>query len=226
MKGRVRVFKSIAAVVAVTAGILTLLGYFAPPGLVQVVAVRLALVSLVSLLAAWAVLAGALNLVTAHARRFAGQAPGWLYSLFVVLGFVAVLVANGVAPLLDWGRGLGNAANQWLLIYPLAAGGAALAALVAFFLLFAGYRVLRQQPTPMLVVFVATAVLALLAAAPWPALLPNPTLLAGTSLRDALRAVTQVPALAATRGLLLGVALGSIATGLRLLLGLDRPYGE
>jgi hypothetical protein len=31
---------------------------------------------------------------------------------------------------------------------------------------------------------------------------------------------------AGARGLLLGVALGAIATGARVLLGLERPYGD
>jgi hypothetical protein len=35
-----------------------------------------------------------------------------------------------------------------------------------------------------------------------------------------------VPALAGARGLLLGIALGTIATGLRILMGVDRPYGD
>ena len=38
--------------------------------------------------------------------------------------------------------------------------------------------------------------------------------------------ITQVPAVAGSRGILLGVALGTIATGLRILIGSDRPYGE
>jgi len=37
--------------------------------------------------------------------------------------------------------------------------------------------------------------------------------------------IAQVPAVAGARGLLLGVALGTVATGLRILLGVDRPYG-
>jgi hypothetical protein len=41
-----------------------------------------------------------------------------------------------------------------------------------------------------------------------------------------LRAITLVPATAGARGLLLGVALGAIATGLRVFLGFDRPYGD
>jgi hypothetical protein len=36
--------------------------------------------------------------------------------------------------------------------------------------------------------------------------------------------VLEVPALAGARGILLGVALGTAATGLRVLLGIDRPY--
>jgi hypothetical protein len=37
--------------------------------------------------------------------------------------------------------------------------------------------------------------------------------------------VENVWALAGTRGLLLGISLGVIATGLRILTGIDRPYG-
>jgi hypothetical protein len=38
--------------------------------------------------------------------------------------------------------------------------------------------------------------------------------------------VMRVPVMAGARGILLGVALGTIATGLRILLGADRPYTE
>jgi hypothetical protein len=37
--------------------------------------------------------------------------------------------------------------------------------------------------------------------------------------------VLGVPAVGGARGILLGVALGVIATGIRILLGADRPYG-
>ena len=38
--------------------------------------------------------------------------------------------------------------------------------------------------------------------------------------------ILNVPTLAGVRGILLGVALGTIATGLRVLIGADRPYTD
>jgi hypothetical protein len=38
--------------------------------------------------------------------------------------------------------------------------------------------------------------------------------------------IMAVPAMAGVRGILLGVALGAILTGVRLLLGVERPYGD
>jgi hypothetical protein len=37
--------------------------------------------------------------------------------------------------------------------------------------------------------------------------------------------ILRVPALGGARGLLLGIALGTITTGIRILMGTDRPYG-
>ncbi len=234
MSSQIRIFNIIATVIGVSAGLLVLAGYFIPMNLL--LGLRLALVTLVSLLAAWAVLAGALNLLIVHLRKFAGQAPGGLYSLFVVLGFLAVIAGNAVAPFMGWGSGAASSANSWFLTYTLTAGGASLAALIAFFLVYAGYRILRLKrggpPSLMVIVFVVTAVLALVALAPWPAGAPNPVLLGeagtagATTLRDVLQTLTRVPAIAGARGLLLGIALGAVATGLRLLMGLDRPYGD
>jgi hypothetical protein len=219
---RIRIVNLVATAIAVLAGLITLLGYFVSVGPLQ--DARLVLLSIVSLLAAWAVLAGAVNLVLVHAKKFLNQAPGWFYSLFVLVGFLGVLLVNLLAPFLGWGTGAGNQANAWILRYVVAVGGASLAGLVAFFLVFAAYRVLRTRRTPLTVIFVISLVLALIVLAPWPSFVPNPSV-AGANLRDILSAIVHVPAIAGARGLLLGIALGAIATGVRVLLGLDRPYG-
>jgi hypothetical protein len=38
--------------------------------------------------------------------------------------------------------------------------------------------------------------------------------------------ILDVPTLAGVRGILLGVALGAVLTGIRLLLGVERPYSD
>ena len=220
---RIRLVHILATIIAVLAGLVTLLGYFISSAPLQ--NARLELLSMVSLLAAGAVVAGAVNLLLVHAKKFLNQTPGWFNSLFVLAGFLLVLLANVLAPFVGWGSGAGNVANTWIFTYVVAVGGATLAGLVAFFLVFAAYQVLRTRRTPLTVVFVISLVLALIVLAPWPNFVPNPSLLAGVSLRDILTAIVQVPALAGARGLLLGIALGAIATGVRVLLGLDRPYG-
>jgi hypothetical protein len=227
MNRRLYVYSIIATVIAVVAGLLTLLGYF-----VRVDALRniqLGLLSAVSLLAAWAVLAGAFNLLIVHSRKFVSRSQGWIYSVMVGFGFAVVILANLISPLAGWGNGAANKANLWIFTYLLSSAGAALSGLIAFFLVFAAYRLLRQSrqtaPPLMVIVFIVAAVLALLALSPWPAFVPNPVV-ADTSLRDALRALTHIPGVAGARGLLLGIALGAVATGVRLLLGFDRPYGE
>ncbi|MCC7358623.1 MAG: hypothetical protein IT317_04050 [Anaerolineales bacterium] len=227
---RLRFFNLLATVIAMAAGLVTLLGYFLPVSstgpLAGLLPARTLLLAVVSLLTAWAVLAGALNLLIVHGRKFVNQRPGWFYSLFVLLGFALVILVNLLAPYIGWGHGAANAANQWLLTYLVGAGGAALAGLIAFFLVFAAYRLLRTRPAVTSVIFILTVVLALLVLAPWPAGLEGPAVIGGATLRDLLRTATQMPATAGARGLLLGVALGAIATGLRVLLGLDRPYGD
>lgn len=227
---RLRLFNLLATLIAMAAGLVTLLGYFLPADtagpLSGLLSARLLLLATVSLLTAWAVLAGALNLLMVHGRKFVNQRPGWFYSLFVLLGFGGVVFLNLLAPFIGWGQGAANAANLWLLTYLIGAGGAALAGLVAFFLVFAAYRLLRTRPAFISVVFIGAVVVALLVLAPWPAGLEGAAPTGDTPLRALLRTATLLPATAGARGLLLGVALGAIATGLRVLIGLDRPYGD
>lgn len=92
-------------------------------------------------------------------------------------------------------------------------------AVVAIVLVYAGARIIRRRPSLFSVIFILSAVLVLLGTAPifmW----------GYVPLLSELRSfVSQVLAVAGARGILLGVALGAIATGIRVLMGVDRPYG-
>jgi len=94
-----------------------------------------------------------------------------------------------------------------------------LLAVLAFILVYAGARLLTRRPRWNTIVFVVTVLLVLLGSVP---LLFIGEIAPLSAVRGWL---TQVPAIAGARGLLLGVALGTVATGLRILIGVDRPYG-
>jgi MFS family permease len=240
--------------IAMTAGIITLLGYFVDRSalaganiLVEgVYVLRLLLVSWAVLLAAVAICLGAINLGAVHMRKIFKQSRGWPYSLFILLGLLTALAAGFVLPLaglmlgdvLGLGpgmySGLGNPLGQWVFRYLQAALGTAISGLIVFFLVFAGFRLLRR-PTWRLtsIVFGVVAILSLIGMAPFfldPSDPAHLQLVANVPLAE-LRTwlwtwLAQVPAVAGARGLLLGIALGAIATGLRVLLAIDRPYGE
>lgn len=221
-----RLITLLATLVAVGAGLVTLFGYFLDAPLLG--ALRGLLVGWAALLAAVAVWVGAINLLLVHSKKLTTQAPGWLYSIFLILGLLGVVVANLLAPFVPGaGSGPSNAANQWVFQSLQITLGTALAGMVFFFLVLAGYRLLRRRLSAVTVTFVIVAVISLVVLAPWPPEIPNPVVSGeGGTMRDLLRALTLVPALAGARGLLLGIALGVVATGLRVLLALDRPYGE
>jgi hypothetical protein len=227
-------------VIAMIAGWITLLGYFWKFAL----PLRTLLVSWVVILGAVAVCLGALNLGAVHLKKIFQGGRGWPYSVFVILGLLIGLSA-GLAPVLmpvldnisgatpsTVATGLGNPYSQWVYRYLQAALGAAISGLIVFFLVFAGFRLLRRRSWRLTsVVFIIVAILSLIGMAPFFNLDLADLPVTGQYTLNAVRTwpwiwLSQVPAVAGARGLLLGIALGAIATGLRVLLAIDRPYGE
>jgi hypothetical protein len=98
-----------------------------------------------------------------------------------------------------------------------------LAGLLAISLTLGAVRLLSRQRNLRTYVFLVTTFIVLLGTGPW---------LIGSDgelhqlMGEARAWLSQVWAAGAARGLLLGVALGATATGLRVLLGADRPYGD
>ncbi len=228
-------------VIAMIAGWITLLGYFwsaAAP-------FRTLLVGWVVILGAVAVILGALSLGAVHLKKIFTRGRGWPYSLFVILGLLIGLSA-GLAPVLmpvfegrisgaapsTAATGLGNPYSQWVFRYLQSALGTAISGMIVFFLVFAGFRLLRRRTWRLTsVVFIIVAIVSLIGMAPFFNLDIADLPVIGQYTLNAVRTwpwlwLSQVPAVAGARGLLLGIALGAIATGLRVLLAVDRPYGE
>ena len=195
--------RGIPTALALIFGAATLVGLLLLPSLSDLI------LSWAAVLAAVALVLGVLNLLFVHVRR---TLQGNLYSVLLVLSMFAVF---GLAAT----DALGITENGVLTVFtgvqaPLEA---ALASLIAFFLLFAGVRLLQQQRNVWAGLFLLSALFFLLAQSPLPAELNE-------LVRPVRTFISSVLVMAGTRGLLLGVALGTITLGLRLLLGLERPY--
>jgi hypothetical protein len=160
-----------------------------------------------SFLAAAALILGIINLFSVHLRRsFRGNG----YSLVLVISLAATLILGFT--------GLFGGADT-IFTYIQAPLEAALGALLAFFLFFAALRLLHRKHNLWTVLFLATVILVLLGITPLPAFLSD--IFAQVSYFISLIFVS-----AGMRGILIGVALGTITVTLRLILGSEQPYNK
>jgi len=200
------------ALIAIVAGVLVLLGYLLPTLLGGL---RQYLIQLAVTLTAFAVLLGIFNLASVHWKRSVGPKSclNNLYSAVLLLSLVLTILLVGISgPTGFW--------SIWLVSTFQIPVETSLMAVLAVVLLFAAARLLSRRLHWASLLFLGAAVLVLIGIAPLP-YFGQFTLL--SNMRQWL---SSVPAVAGARGLLLGVALGTIATGLRILMGADRPYGD
>lgn len=210
-----RLGAAISTAIAIGFGLLTLVGLLAGGNIAFLGSVADILLQLVVITTATTVLIGILNLLGVHFRRMRQRDKGWGYSLLLVLStlLVIVLVVLERASILT-----GSPAVTTILFETVQVSiESALAGLVLFALVYGAYRVTRRRLTWPTVLFVIVLLLLLVGALP----LPGLNLL--VSLRDWLMAV---PVSAGARGILLGIALATVVTGVRVLIGQDRSYRE
>ncbi len=198
--------------IALAFGLLTLVGLlFSIPELTNLI------LGWAVFLAAIALVLGTLNLLTVHVGRLVNGRN--LYSGVLVLSMLAVFGLAVTDSLSITQNGVDTAFN-WIQA-PLEA---ALASLLAFFLLFAGFHMLKRQRNVWAILFWGTAVFILTSQA-----LLSTTLLPTTVqniLEQIQNSINTIIVIAGMRGLLIGIALGVITLSLRLLLGFEQPYNK
>jgi len=126
------------------------------------------------------------------------------------------LIASAAAVLILWIVGA-QQTNHMLLETVEVSVESALAGLVVFALVWGAYRMMRRRITWASVLFTIVLLIILVGALP----LPQTSALIGV--RSWLLAV---PVSAGARGILLGIALATVVTGVRVLIGQDRSYRE
>jgi hypothetical protein len=210
--------------IAILTGAAVLLGYWVPgylnlPYRGRMVALHDILVEWAVIVAAFALLLGLFNIIRVHGEKILRRQPGRAYSLVLA---IAVLV--GMIPgILDPKTALQATLNHIVFDYIIGPLGASLAALVVFTLTLAAFRLLRTRRSLGAMIFWVIVVVILLCSIP-------PVGLVGWRIADFMAKIREwiitVPGLAGMRGLLLGVALGTIITALRVFLASERPYSE
>ncbi len=176
----------------------------------QIDAAGAILVEGVAILAAFALLLGLLNILLVHLRRMT-LGEGDRGASFVLVLALLITVALGI--LLPDSPGI-----DWLfdyIYYPLQS---TMTALLAFFVVSAAYRAFKIRDAAAAILLISS-LFVLFAQLPFSASL-SPYI---PPLRDW---VLKVPVTASMRGLLLGIALGTITTSLRVLLAVDKPYAR
>jgi hypothetical protein len=138
--------------------------------------------------------------------------PGGIYSLLLVVALIVTTVLVGV---------LGPTApiSLWIFNFIEIPVESSLMALLAIILIYASARMLGRRLNLFSLFFIGTVLLILLSTAFPPG--SDVPLIGQIGMW-----VQRVPVVAGVRGILLGVALGTVATGLRVLAGADRPYGD
>ncbi len=197
----------VTAAFAIAAGLIVVLGYFFPE---QLAGLRLVLLDWAIIIAGVAVLVGIFNLAAVQMEKIRARQRGGPYGAFLV---ISLIVTFGLGLVLGPENPLMRLAVDAIIV-PVEAS---LMALLAVTLIYASIRLLRRRVDLLSVVFLAVAVLFLILIMPTPfGPLPG-----NQALLDFLGMFSSGGA----RGLLIGIALGTLLTGLRVLFGVDRPYG-
>jgi hypothetical protein len=203
----------VTAVIAIAAGILILAGYFLQEQFPVLAVIQTLLLNWAIILTGVAALVGIGNLTWVHTNKIRRNEKGSGYS---VLLFISLIVTFLLGIILRPEHIAMKAVMNGIIIPT----EAALMGILTISLLYAAIRLLRRRVDLMSILFLITTIIILVGSASLPFVAGEIPVVGIVA-----RWITQVGALGGMRGILIGVALGMLTTGLRVLFGADRPYG-
>jgi len=153
---------------------------------------------------------GVLNILRINSARIVKKEKDWVLKLILVLCMLFML-GSGV-----FGGITEGTLFDWFFVNTFTPMQATMFALLAFFIASAAFRAFRIRTTQAALLAI-TAVLVMIGRVPigetiW------------KSFPDFTEWIMNVPQLAGKRAILIGAALGAIATGLKVVTGLERTY--
>jgi hypothetical protein len=194
--------------VAAVAGLVVLVGSLVPMPMLS--DLRMTLVRWATVLGTFALLLAYVNILRVHLKRIVNKrTPHSIAS--------GVLLASALASLalVIW-QGAEGPITQFVLQDILVPGQTALLALTSVTLVLGGMRLLQSRRQVTSVLFIMIAILMLVNAVP---------LVYPRALDVIIRLIT-AGGVAGMRGLLIGVVFGITMTGIKIIVGVDRPHSN
>jgi len=196
--------------IVILGGIVWVLWVFVPHRLLQDVFYYDFYVPWIRAMSPFGMLLGVISLCMMHTSKIRRKAPKWQYSFFFFAGFIITALAGFIGGTQKGGL------YMWLFENMQMPMSATMFALLAFYMASAAYKAFRARSAEATVLLVA-AIVVMLAQVPLGVKISK-------YLPDISQWILDVPNLASKRGILLGVGLGSVATTLKILLGIERSY--
>jgi hypothetical protein len=197
--------RDIAFVILFIAGIITTLDYFVTYPSLRSMSSDLQ--SWGTIIAAFSLGVGTINLIVVHGRRVANKEPAYYNNVVLLIGLVVTILVG------LWGT-TAHPAYQFIYFNALVPSDTAVWSLLAFYIASAGIRTMKAR-TKEGAILLITGILVLIKNTPAMTILWGGFVTIGDWLLT-------IPNVAATRGIMIASAIGIIALGLRVLLGQER----
>ena len=194
---------------AIVSGLVVLLGIFFPTSIFALL--QISALQLVVILAAFASLIAIANLVMVHWNKIFADPRQGIYSAVLLVGFLCVVFVGIVF----------SPANKFFTLLSstvIFTVESSLLALLCLSLAIACFKLFQKRRNTMAIIFGISTIIFLLTLSGF-----FTTESQFTWLKPILAFINILP-LAGARGILLGISIGAIVTGLRVLIGADRPY--
>jgi hypothetical protein len=211
------------ALIVIPLALITLLSVAPAPFLPDISGLSDGIIQVATVVGAVAVIIGVLNLIMVHLGKLSKPRVSSIYSVITVLTFAAVLILHflelrGIVQVTVPAQANSGEPVVTLTLMDVlqVVIESALSGLLFFFLVYAAYRMMRRRVTIWGALFVVTLVLVLIGYVMPP----------GSILSSVREWILRVPVSAGTRGLLIGIAIGTITVGVRVLIGQDRFFRE